>query len=169
LAKSNLFLISGVAHRLRGTYQLKKLGGLYRAHPWLSIMFIVSAMSLAGIPPLSGFFGKFALVWAGLESGSYLIVAVALFVSILTLFSMTKIWAAAFWSPAYAPDGEEPAPDLPGSHRDARWMMVPVVVLAALTVAMGVGAEYFFGLSMRAAEQLMDPAAYVDAVLGGGS
>jgi multicomponent Na+:H+ antiporter subunit D len=99
LAKSTLFLVSGVVQRLEGTYELKRLGGLYSVYPVLAILFMIPALSLAGIPPLSGFFAKLALVQAGLAAKQYAIVATALGVSILTLFSMIKIWTEAFWKP----------------------------------------------------------------------
>jgi multicomponent Na+:H+ antiporter subunit D len=100
IMKTNLFLVSGVAYRLRGTFELKDLGGLYQAHPLLALLFLIPALSLAGMPPLSGFFAKLVLLQAGLEMGQYVIVAVALAVGLLTLVSMTKIWAEAFWKPA---------------------------------------------------------------------
>ena len=63
-------------------------------------MFLLSALSLAGIPPLSGFVSKFALIEAGFADGARTpIVAVSLVVSLLTLFSMIRIWIGAFWSP----------------------------------------------------------------------
>jgi multicomponent Na+:H+ antiporter subunit D len=167
LAKSTLFLISGIAHHLLGTYDLKKLGGLYRTAPVLSVLFLIPALSLAGIPPLSGFFAKLGLIQAGLELGHYIIVAVALGVSILTLFSMIKIWAEAFWKPLpvmslpVESDGESARP------RSPMILVMPVAALAFLTVILGLAAEPFFELSMRAAEQLMDPTIYVRAVLGG--
>ncbi|MDQ4147290.1 MAG: Na+/H+ antiporter subunit D, partial [Pseudomonadota bacterium] len=71
IVKTNLFLVSGVAHRLGGTYELKKLGGLYSAYPFLALLFLVSALSLAGLPPFSGFFAKLALVQAGLQLEQY--------------------------------------------------------------------------------------------------
>ena len=91
VAKTNLFLVSGLAQRLGGSYDLKRLGGLYRASPALAVLFLLPALSLAGVPPLSGFFGKLLLVQAGIAAGGYGIVAIALFVSLLTLFSMNKI------------------------------------------------------------------------------
>ncbi|HOK48268.1 MAG TPA: proton-conducting transporter membrane subunit, partial [Bryobacteraceae bacterium] len=100
LAKSNLFLVSGLAQRFGGTFDLKKLGGLYEEHPALAVLFLVPALSLAGLPPFVGFFAKLLLIKAGLEAGSYVIVAVALGVSLLTLFSMMKIWTEVFWKPA---------------------------------------------------------------------
>jgi multicomponent Na+:H+ antiporter subunit D len=159
IVKTNLFLVSGIAHRLRGTYNLKKLGGLYGSRPALGLLFLVPALSLAGIPPLSGFFAKLLLVRAALQQGSYVITAIAIAVSLLTLFSMTKIWNEAFWKPAA--DG---APESDRSVDTALWM--PVIVLAALTCAIGLGAQFLFDLSQSAAAQLIDRQIYIDAVLG---
>jgi multicomponent Na+:H+ antiporter subunit D len=165
LAKSNLFLISGLIYKLRGTYQLKKLGGLYLAYPMLALLFLVPALSLAGIPPLSGFWAKFTLILAGLETNQYGIVATALGVSLLTLFSMTKIWAEAFWKKA--PEIDKPVP-LSG---EARWNKVaailPVVILALITLSIGLWAEPVLALSRQAAEQLLNPAGYIQTVMGG--
>jgi multicomponent Na+:H+ antiporter subunit D len=164
LAKSTLFLISGVANRLLGSYDLKKLGGLYRSAPVLSILFLVPALSLAGLPPLSGFFAKLALIQAGLEIGQYLIVAVALGVSVLTLYSMMKIWTEAFWKPL-----EDPSEDTLEKGNRSTGMVVlvlPIAALALMTIILGVAAEPFFALSVQAAHQLMDPAGYIQAVLG---
>ncbi|NJK33323.1 MAG: hypothetical protein HC927_13480 [Deltaproteobacteria bacterium] len=100
IVKMNLFLISGIVLKLRGTTHLKKLGGLFSADAPLSTLFFVTSMALAGIPILSGFWAKLALVKAGLAAGQYLVIGVSLFVSVLTLFSMVKIWAEAFWKEA---------------------------------------------------------------------
>lgn len=159
LAKTNLFLVSGVAHRLKGTFDLKKLGGLYHAHPWLAVWFLLSALSLAGVPPLSGFFGKLMLIQAGLATGHYGLVAVALFVSLLTLFSMTKIWGEAFWKP-------DPQPSAPCVSAGWQGMFYPVACLALGTLLMGLLAGPCFELTYRAGEQLIHPTAYIAAVLG---
>jgi len=162
IVKTNLFLISGVVYRLGGSFELKKLGGLYRSSPMLAILFLIPAMSLAGMPPLSGFFAKLSLVQAGLAAEQYAIVAVTLVVGLLTLFSMTKIWAEAFWK-------DQPAPITEPLEMTAgeRWkLMLPIVLLAALTVTIGIAAEPVFQLALRAAEQLVDREAYIRAVLG---
>lgn len=157
--KTNLFLVSGVSHRIHGTYDLKKLGGLYRAHPWVGMLFLLSALSLAGVPPLSGFFGKLVLVKAGLDIEQFVVVAAALGVSLLTLFSMTKIWAEAFWKPL--PEGTETHAPGPGTGL----MLGGIVTLAVLAVVMGVAAGPFFALAQQAGEQLTNPALYIEAVL----
>ena len=168
LAKTNLFLISGVMNRLRGHYDLKKLGGFYKTYPVLAILFMISAMGLAGVPPLSGFFGKLALVLAALRAESYGIVVVALFTGLLTLFSMVKIWTEAFWKEAPTADAspDEALPPLVGAER--RSLMIPIFMLASLTVLMGVFAGALLDLALRTGEQLMNPAEYIHAVLGEG-
>lgn len=157
--KTNLFLVSGVAHRLHGTYDLKKLGGLYRSHPWLAMLFLLSAFSLAGVPPLSGFFGKLVLIRAGLGIEQYVVTAAALGVSLLTLFSMTKIWAEAFWKPL--PEGTE----VRAPEGGAALMLGPIVTLAVLAVVMGVAAGPFFELAQQAGDELLNPEPYIREVL----
>jgi len=159
-AKSALFMVTGIVQSLRRTSELADLGGLARSSPLLAGMFLVPALSLAGLPPLSGFWAKFAMVKAGLDAGSFPVVIAALAVSLLTLYSMTKIWTEAFWKPA--PGG--PVQDVLGKPRAA--LVVPAIALGAVAVLMGVAAEPFFALSLRAAEQLLDPAGYVSVVLG---
>jgi multicomponent Na+:H+ antiporter subunit D len=148
--------------RVTGTTELKKLGGLYRRQPLLAGLFLVAALALAGIPPLSGFWAKLALVWAGLETGHYLIVAVALLVSLLTLFSMTKIWAEVFWKGETAKNESLPL------SRAALWQMaLPTALLGLTTVVIGLWPEPLYALCMDAARQLLAPEAYIAAVLGG--
>lgn len=159
IAKANLFLVGGIIARLRGTERLDGLGGMSRTTPALACAFFISAMGLAGIPPLSGFWAKLALVRAGFEIQDYIIVAVALAVSLLTLYSMTKIWNGAFWGT------QPPGPIPPAMQRGERWAAaLPIVGLALLTVVLGVAAEPFLVLAEAAAEQLLNPAGYVAAV-----
>jgi multicomponent Na+:H+ antiporter subunit D len=163
ISKAALFLVAGAVYRYAATYDLKKLGGFSESHPWLAILFIIPALSLAGMPPLSGFFAKLALIQAGLQVQQYAIVAAALAVSILTLFSMTKIWAEVFW--------KEPAAGKGGTRHVAAplarvLLFGPIALMAAVIIVIGIGAESVFALAGRAAEQLMNPAEYVQAVLG---
>lgn len=163
IVKTNLFLVSGVVERLGGSPELKKLGGLYQAQPGLALLFLVPAMSLAGLPPLSGFFAKLSLVRAGLEAGQYIMVGVALGVGLLTLFSMLKLWGEAFWKPA----PQTAAGRDPRSAINLRDWLVPIGFLAALTILIGLGAGPAFNFALRAGEQLMDPSIYIQAVMGG--
>jgi multicomponent Na+:H+ antiporter subunit D len=165
LAKSALFLVGGIIYRIRGTYDLRDLGGLYHARPGLSALFIVAALALAGMPPLSGFFAKFGLIRAALEVEAYAISAAALAVSILTLYSMTKIWNEAFWKPK--PEADAVAVE--SADRAAgrfRLMEAPIAVIAIMLVVMGLAAEPLFQVAAHAADQILDPGEYIAAVLG---
>jgi multicomponent Na+:H+ antiporter subunit D len=97
LVKTNLFLISGLVKRLTIHMHLKNLAGFITIfHFWhFCLLFLHS--HLPEFPPLSGFWGKFLLAVGGLQAGQFIIVGISLFVSILTLFSMTKIWGEVFW------------------------------------------------------------------------
>ncbi len=164
IVKTNLFLISGITGRLGGSHSLKRLGGFYDARPVLGLLFLIPALSLAGLPPLSGFYAKFALIVAGLRAESYAIVAAALVVSLLTLISMTKIWAEVFWKPA--PEAEAQGGEAGVSGRGMAALWTPVAALALMTVCIGLFPEPVYRLCERAAGQLTDPSAYIEAVLG---
>ena len=75
------------------------MGGLYARTPWLAALFAIPALSLAGIPPLSGFWAKFVLVKASLDASAWIAATVALVTGIFTLLSMSKIWNEAFLKP----------------------------------------------------------------------
>ncbi len=163
VVKANLFLIAGVAQRIAGGTELSRIGGLYKSAPLLALLFVVPAFSLAGFPPLSGFWAKFLLVKAALDVQGWIIAGIALAVGLLTIYSMTKIWAQAFWEPH--PDGIEPKLSSL-SNRDRAAMLIPIAGLAVLTVIIGVMPEPFVQFAEASAAQLLDPTAYITAVLG---
>jgi multicomponent Na+:H+ antiporter subunit D len=165
-AMTNLFLISSVVRRLCGTFELKRQGGLYRSQPRLAALFLIPALSLGGMPPLSGFFAKLTLLQAGLGTGQYAIVAAALAVGLLTLYSMTRVWAEAFWKPP-PQDAAADAVTQGEAPKQRRVLLLPIGALAALTVTIGLGAEAVFTFARRAAEQLLHREEYIRAVLGG--
>jgi multicomponent Na+:H+ antiporter subunit D len=166
IVKTNLFLVAGVVQYLGGTARLKSLGGLYLAAPLLAFLFLIPAMSLAGMPPLSGFVAKFAVIRAAIAAEHWGVGAVALVVGILTLLSMTKIWNEAFWKPRPSVGAVANAAL---RTRPPALMMAPIAFLAAITIAISFGAGTVFELATRAAEQLLEPRTYVRAVLGGQS
>jgi multicomponent Na+:H+ antiporter subunit D len=99
LAKAALFLIAGIMWRSAGHYDLRRIGGLYPARPLLAVLFLIAGFSLVGIPPSSGFWGKFMLVQESFVQGRYAWGGLALAVGVLTLYSMVKIWLEGFWKP----------------------------------------------------------------------
>jgi multicomponent Na+:H+ antiporter subunit D len=161
IVKANLFLIAGIAKRLTGGTEVYQIGGLYKSAPLLAILFLIPAFSLAGFPPLSGFWAKYIIVKATLDIEMWFVAFIALAVGLMTIYSMTKIWAEAFWKPH--PDGIEP--EL--ATLDNKWaQLIPVAGLAAMTIFIGLNPEPFVQFAERTTAQLLDPTAYITTVLG---
>jgi multicomponent Na+:H+ antiporter subunit D len=163
--KTALFLVGGLVEDSTGTGQLHRLGGLVRRAPIFAVLFTIPALSLAGMPPFSGFLAKLAVITAGLEAEEYMMVAAALVASLLTIFSMSKIWAGVFWGTA-----DDPTPEMAAADAEDRRLPISRVttaataalVLATLVVPVFGGSVY--DLAERAAVQLLDSADYIEAV-----
>jgi len=163
IVKTSLFLVSGVVRHLRGSFKLKYIGGIYRDFPWLAFLFLIPALSLAGLPPFSGFWAKFILVKAGIEADLIWLVLISLAVGLLTLFSMTKIWNEVFWT--NEPEKHNDPESFSGSPGPLWMMILPVAIMVAATVLMGIFIAPFFEVVMNAAEQLMNRDLYIQTIL----
>jgi multicomponent Na+:H+ antiporter subunit D len=181
--KGSLFLSAAAIETFTGTGQLSRLGGMLRSRPAVAIGFLLPALSLAGIPPTSGFVGKFLLVDAAFERGLLLAGGVAVAVSFATLLSMLKIWNGVFWGerttevdrepglaafglavPAGgAGDDDPPRPARPTTVRTIA-LLTPPLLVGALVLVLGVLAGPLIDLVQPAAETLIDPQPYLDAV-----
>ncbi len=153
IAKTNLFFVAGIVRRRWGSEELKNLGGAAKAHPWLAASFLTSALSLTGIPPLSGFWAKVAIIDASLRGEAYVLAAAAVMTGLITLMSMMKIWMGVFWGPPRAvekPDG--------GS---GLVLFLPSAALALLTLAIGLQPQVLSEISDSAARQLLEHAHFV--------
>jgi multicomponent Na+:H+ antiporter subunit D len=158
--KTVLFLVGGLIETDSGTSSLAKAGGVAARRPFLAFLFALPALSLAGLPPFSGFVAKLALVDAGLDASSIGIVVVALVGSALTLLSMVKIWLGVFWGEE--PEDREMVPT--GPRR--RGLMEGATALAVVgTLAVALFAGPLWSMSERAANALIDPTHYTEQVL----
>jgi multicomponent Na+:H+ antiporter subunit D len=166
---------------------LNQLGGLAHRRPGLATLYLLVGLSLAGMPPLSGFVAKLALVQSGLAVGQPTIVAVSLVVSLMTLFSVAKMWIAVFWGsvtdpldralrPVAGGSGERPPVGWGSGERAqnpsgslggiAVGMRAATVGVVATSLAVAVAAGPLTGLTQRTAESLLARDGYVSAVLG---
>jgi len=85
---SNLgaFGVVGIISNRTGKENINDYDGLYRTNPNLSLVMMLALFSLAGIPPLAGFFGKFFLFTAAAKQGYYILVLIALINTIISLY-----------------------------------------------------------------------------------
>jgi multicomponent Na+:H+ antiporter subunit D len=176
--KTSLFLVEGMVERSTGTSRLDRLSGLARESGFLAMLFLLSAISLSGIPPFSGFVAKLGLVTAGFDAGEGVVVVVAIACSLLTLVSMTKIWLSAFWgesptdgSRVREPGGDPlrttavgsvatltaPAPATPSRMRWPAPMTLATVALVGVGLVVALAAGPLYALCERAAGDLVSP------------
>jgi multicomponent Na+:H+ antiporter subunit D len=158
ILKALIFLLGGTMIRLTGTSKLKEISGLIRTHPYLGWMFFIAALSLSGIPPLSGFLGKVFVTQGTFEAGYYWLGAIGLITSLMILYSVMKIFMNGFWGETYLSEEMEKG--------TTKGLMFPMGFLTVITVALGLGAEGVHAYVEIAVEGLMDPNLYIEAVLG---
>ena len=156
VVKANLFLVTAMVEDQTGSSDLADTRGVLHGSPVVALLFAIPALSLAGLPPLSGFFAKFALLRASIDLHDFFSATLIVVVGLLTFFSMLKIWRAIFWG--------EPNP---ATMRPAQPTLILTSGLMGLvTIALGLACGPFFNLAEQAAHGLLDPTAYLEAVLG---
>jgi len=156
IIKGALFFLVGAIIAVTGTSNLRKFSGLIASHPFLGWMLFIASLSLAGIPPLSGFVGKLKIIQGGFEAGEYTISFVVLLSSLLVLYSVMKIFIHGFWG---EPNKEAITQTSP------KGLLLPIALLLALSVAYGFGVEFLSPYISQAADTLLDPSIYIQAVL----
>lgn len=157
IIKALIFLLGGTIILLIGTSKLNEISGLIRNHPYLGWMFFIAALSLAGIPPLSGFLGKVFITRGTFEANYFWLGAIGLITSLMVLYSVMKIFMNVFWGETNVSKEMEKG--------STKGLMVPIGCLTATTVALGIGAEAVQIYVRLAAEGLMNPNLYIEAVL----
>jgi multicomponent Na+:H+ antiporter subunit D len=169
VVKTSLFLSTGAVEVRRRTGVIADLGGDAVLHRYVALSFFLGAASLVGLPPMSGFWAKLGVLRAAAVDDQVVVIVVALVVSVGTLMSMLKLGNGVFW-------GERPDP-LPGEREAARtdevpqrlrWsvaLVAPGMLLALLSLVVGVAPGWLVDLSQTAGDGLADPSAYVQAVL----
>ena len=169
--KSLLFLAAGsVIHALGGEQDMRRMGGLRKRLPVTFPVFLIGALAISGIPFLSGFFSKDAILTAAYAGGRYVLYGLGLAGAALTAFYMFRLIYLAFYGVARGtPEAERPI------HESPRVMTAPLVVLAVFSALAGfVGLPAYFGrradlfgrfLEGATAEAARHPAPSIEVVL----
>jgi multicomponent Na+:H+ antiporter subunit D len=159
--KGLLFLNAGAIEYSTGTRDLNRMGGLARSMPATSATSFVASMSISGIPPFNGFFSKLIIIIAAVMAGFYLLAALAVIVSIITLASFLKFQRYAFYNkPADITDKQIKEVPFP--------MVLSMIILGILCVALSLIA--FPGIRESvlapAIDILTDPVRYTSTIIG---
>ena len=154
VVKAVLFFVSDELERRSGSRDLRAMALGDSERGGLAAIFLLAGLSLAGLPPLSGFFAKVGLFRATLAEGSWWLVAVLAVASFFTLASMLKIWRFSFYSNRTKPYRSE---------RTAR--LIPIWLLVGVSVAFAFAAQPVYEFAEATAQQLLDAPLYSRAVL----
>ncbi len=156
IIKAALFLLIGIIIAITGTSDLRRFSGLMNHYPFLGWMFFIATLALAGIPPLSGFVGKLLIAKGGFMENEFVGALIVLLSSLFVLYSLMKIFINGFWGESKG-NINQAAP--------VNFLLIPTVILISIAVVYGVGAEWINLFITQAAEVLIDPSIYIDAVL----
>ena len=171
-----LLLLAGAIEQVYGSGRYSRLSGLMHRDQATAILFVFALFSLVGLPPSAGFFGKVGLIQATAAAQTWegwLMLTLVLVGAVASLIAMQRMWAGVFWGPpmeTYRPDRDGPgrarSVPLTPDVRVTRALLAPGAALVVLQLAMFVFAGPLMALSRRAADGLLDPSAYIQAVLG---
>ena len=163
ISAAGMILSAGAIEETYGTGRLRRLSGLMRRDPLVSTVFAAAALSLAGLPPFSGLWGKLMLVLGISEDTGWKVwigLAAVVIASVGALLSLLYAWRKVFWGRPMDPQDMDPTLAVSGS------MTLPSAALMVLSLVMFLGAGPVSGWTRDAASGLTDTTAYVEAVLG---
>ena len=155
--KAQLFLAAGIViHALANEQDVRRMGGLWKQMPFAFVAMLVGVLAISGVPGLSGFFSKDAVIYAALESGHPWLYAVGVVTAGITAYYMFRLLFLTFFG-AYrgnvdpsdlgirhpelagtsASSGRHPEEEEPHHHAPGWLMSVPVGILIVPTILIG--------------------------------
>ncbi len=165
LTISALYLVAGLIERMMGTDDTRKMGGLYSASSWLSILFLVLVFAVAGLPPFLGFWPKLLLIEASVSQGEVWLVVALVINSLLTTIAGTRLWAHIFWRSGPEGAKSEQVNDklTPLTAREKYLSAAPTTILVLLIVSFGLKPNMIIEAGRLTAIGLLDNNTYIEA------
>ncbi|GAB3110214.1 monovalent cation/H+ antiporter subunit D family protein [Janibacter alkaliphilus] len=171
-----LLLTGGAIEHTYGSQRLDRLTGLMTREPWAAAIVALGLMSLVGLPPTSGLWGKLGLVLGAAEAPgwqAWLLVGAVIVASVLSLLALQRVWTAIFWGPPpehyrgdHARTRRTERIDITDDVRIPARMLLPGGSMIVVSLAIFVGVSLIDPVFEQAATGLLDTGAYVEAVLG---
>ncbi|MDT0182588.1 Na+/H+ antiporter subunit D [Microbacterium sp. ARD31] len=170
VVQTTLFLAVGLVERRAGSTSILRVKGLMRAAPVIAVLYFIPAVNLGGLPPFSGFIGKFALFDAAAEVGTPLMIVLivaGILTSLLTLYALMRAWNLSFWREE--DDSAETEARIsylgasPAAAVETEQRVIPKVMTAAtvgmvgFTVALTIFAGPLYDICTRIGDALLQP------------
>jgi len=172
VVQTTLFLAIGLVERRAGSTSILRVTGLMRAAPVIAVLYFIPAINLGGLPPFSGFIGKFALFEAAAEVGTPIMMVLivgGIVTSLLTLYALMRAWNLSFWREeedstetetesriSYL--GSAPAAGVKTERRAIPSIMTMTTAgMVAVTVALTIFAGPLYDVCARIGASLLEP------------
>jgi multicomponent Na+:H+ antiporter subunit D len=174
VVQTTLFLAVGLIERRAGSTSILRVKGLMKAAPVIAVLYFIPAVNLGGLPPFSGFIGKYGLFNAGAEVGTPIMLVLivgGIVTSLLTLYALMRAWNLAFWREendsaeteariSYL--GAAPAAAIETERRATpRIMTAATGGMVAITVALTIFAGPLYEVCARIGDSLLQPVSVV--------
>ncbi|WP_414046807.1 Na+/H+ antiporter subunit D [Macrococcus equi] len=153
IIKASLFMLIGIIIKITQQTDIRNIGGMIKHYPLLGFTYFIAALSLVGIPPLSGFYGKYFIVKAAMNEGYIISAIIVLLSSLIVLFSVIKIFLSVFFGKG------EIYP-----HQPIHKMMTAAVIMTIAAVLFGVMSETLYPVVEKAALSIHAPETYVKSL-----
>jgi multicomponent Na+:H+ antiporter subunit D len=170
IVQTTLFLAVGLVERRAGSTSILRVKGLLKVAPLIAVLYFIPAINLGGLPPFSGFIGKFALFEAAASVGTPLMIVLivgGIVTSLLTLYALMRAWNLAFWREEedsaetegrLSHLGNAPAADEQQERRRIPAIMtIATSGMVGVTIALTVFAGPLYALCDRIGEALLQP------------
>jgi NAD(P)H-quinone oxidoreductase subunit 2 len=133
-----------------GTDQISEYGGLYQKDPLLTLALSICLLSLGGIPPLVGFFGKIYLFWAGWQAGAYGLVILGLVTSVISIYYYIRVVKAmVVKEPQEMSESVKNYPEIRWNIPGMRPLQVGLILTLVATSLAGILANPLFTLATQ--------------------
>ncbi|MBD1850833.1 NAD(P)H-quinone oxidoreductase subunit N [Leptolyngbya sp. FACHB-711] len=131
-----------------GTDEISEYSGLYQKDPLLTLCLSLCLLSLGGIPPLAGFFGKVYLFWAGWQAGAYGLVLIGLLTSVISIYYYIRVVKMmVVKEPEEMSDAVKNYPEIRWNLPGMRPLQVGLIVCLVFTAIGGILSNPLFGLA----------------------
>lgn len=158
IIKAALFLLIGFIIYRTGKNDAADLGGLIKQHPVVGWTFFIASLSLAGVPPFPGFYGKLFIVESAFDNGHAIAAIIVLLSSLVVLYSIMKVFIKVFWG--------EPAEPIELKNIKSDKLLFSAIGLVIVSTVFGLSADFLFPIFEMAAESFYNPSSYSNYLMG---
>jgi multicomponent Na+:H+ antiporter subunit D len=159
MIKGLLFLVAGAFLYQVHTRDLNLLKGIGRKMPITAFCFVIGALAIAGVPPLSGFWSKFLIIWGQAATGDPLgiiLAAVTLFNSAFSVAYYLRLIQITVFS--------EPSDTVRNVKESPLGILIPIILLTIGIFVIGIVNGPFVDILQQVANSLLNPGAYISVV-----